>query len=94
MHSPNVGYVPRKVGLLGYLLELRWGPFRELSCYRSPRSALRISVPVLCLLCRIHGLSRPIQVPVLNFHLRCHVHHSLDCLLHVRFFRPRLPSSF
>ena len=85
MHSPNLGYIPREVGILGYLLELCRGSLRKLSCYRFSWLNLRLSVPVLRLLCRIHGLTRSIQIPVLDFYLRCHVHHPLDCLLHVRF---------
>ena len=56
--------------------------FDWLSCF--PISVLR-------LLCRIHGLTRPIQISVLGFDLHCHVHYTLDCLLHVRLSLPQLP---
>ena len=86
MHSPDLGYVPREVGLLGDLLELCWSSFRKLFYRRSFFSILSF-IPVLCLLCRIHGLSRPIQIPVFDLYLRYHVHHTLDCILRVRFSR-------
>ena len=85
MHSPNLGYVLREVGIHGYLLELCRGPLRKLTRYRYLWLNLRLFLPVLRLLCRIHGLTRPIQIPVLDFYLCCHVHHALDCLLRVRF---------
>ena len=84
MHPPNLGYVPREVGLLGYLLELRRSSLRELSCDYPFLLILSHFIPVLRLLRGIHGLTRPIQLPLLNLYLRCHVHDSLDRLLHVR----------
>ena len=41
MYSANLGYVPREVGFLGYLLELRWSSLCKLSCYHPFWSILR-----------------------------------------------------
>ena len=92
MHSPDLGYVPREMGFLGYLLELRRSSFRKSFCYLPLRLILRLSALVLRLLCRIHGFTRSVQIPVLDFYLRYHVHYSIDCLLRVRLLYPHLPS--
>jgi len=45
-----------KVGLHGYLLELRWCPFRALFVSILPIRNLHLPID-LCLLCGVHGLT-------------------------------------
>jgi hypothetical protein len=44
MHSPDLGYLPREVGLLGHLLEFRGSSFRKSFCHLPLRLILKLSI--------------------------------------------------
>ena len=80
-----MGYVPRKVGLHGYLLEFCGGPIRE--SIKSPLSDLYSDTLILtdlCLLGRLHGLPRSRKVQVFDSSVHCAVHHVTNGVLRVR----------
>jgi delta24(24(1))-sterol reductase len=39
---------------------------------------------VICVLCRLHGLTRPLQIPLLHPYICPYVLNSVDCVLYVR----------
>jgi len=80
-----MGYVPRKVGLHGYLLEFCRGPIRE--SIELPLSHLcsdTLILTDLCLLSRLHGLPRSRKVQVFDASIRRAVHHVTNGVLRVR----------
>jgi hypothetical protein len=56
MYSPNLGHVPREVGLYGYFLEFRWRPIRMPQLPLTCGFKLTIILDI-CVLCGLHGLT-------------------------------------
>jgi hypothetical protein len=84
VYPTDVGYVPRKVGLHGHLLELCRGSIRE------PVKSLLVSVIILtpqytdlCLFGRLHGFPRTGKVQVFDPDLHRTLRHVAHSVLRV-----------
>lgn len=88
MHSSDLGYVPREMGLHGHLLELRWCSLRACitHTYRPFYLKLEYYLSDIHLLGRLYGLARSVKVQVLHADLRCALCDVADGLLHVNRF--------
>jgi hypothetical protein len=88
VHSPNLGHVPRKVGLYGHLLEFCRGPICEPFCHLTSSRLLVLinNKPLtdLCLLGRLYGLTRTGEIQVFNAHVHRAFRHLDHRLLRVR----------
>ena len=79
-----MGYVPRKVGLYGHLLEFCGGSIRkpmELLWRRNRSNTQKLAD--LRLLGRLHGFPRTGKVPVFDPNLHCALHNATHGVLRV-----------
>ena len=84
VYSSDVGYVPRKVGLYGHLLEFCGGPIRKRMelLWRLNRSDAQNLTDLRLLGC-LHGFPRTGKVPVFDPNLHCALHNATHGVLRV-----------
>jgi len=71
------------MGFHGDILELCRRTFRKASLVYGEKVTADVFALDLRVLSRLHGISRSIEIRVFDLRLYCHIHYSIDRLLHV-----------